>query len=197
MLFCHSSFLMDKSRLSHVEAHHHRHFHHPAVTGPAVSLREVQSCLLLAPTPRPAPSPSPVTSAVPSTLRKTGTQDAFQLLSAASTVISPDSSRTNHYIQTSENLSLQSTLFLSVDNVEKSRSSYHRKEWLILGLLNLNNKSNSRIFGWFFFNSFYFLATPCSMWELSSPCRNQSCASCTGSTEWLTTRALASPNSSI
>jgi len=140
---------------------------------------------------RAAFSLPPAPSHIPSTLRKTGTQDAFQLLSAAPTVISPDSRRTNHYMHTSENLSLQSTLFLSVDNVEKSRSSCHRKEWLILGLLNLNNKSNSRVFFvCLFFNTFYILATPCSMWELSSPSRNQSCASCIGSTEWLTTGAL-------
>ena len=90
------------------------------------------------------PAPSHISSAF--NAEETGTQDAFQLLRAAPTVISPDSRRTNHYMQTSENLSLRSTLFLSVDNVEQSRSSCHRKEWLMLGLLNLNNKSNSRFF---------------------------------------------------
>lgn len=44
--------------LSQVEAHRHRHFHQPAVTSPAISLRgetQVQSCLLLAPRPQSHP----------------------------------------------------------------------------------------------------------------------------------------------
>ena len=142
----------------------------------------MQSWLLLASRP-------PVPSAVPSTLRTAGTQDAFQLLSASSPVISPDSRKTNDYIQTSENLSLQSTLFHSVDKEEKRRGSYRRKEWLILVLLNLNNKRNSRVCLFFKNFLFYFLGAPCNMWELSSPSRNQFCVSCIGSAECLTTGA--------